>query len=552
MLGSSIPIRRVRLAAMFLAFLGCGRPDAPGNEARSTRYQDLLALFDDWRRFQQPRMVEGVPNYTAQAMSAQYGELAAYRRRLAAIDPSGWPVPRQVNYHLVRVEMNGLDFSHRVLRPWARDPAFYVWVYTAQSDAPVHDGPAVGGIELWSYPDPLPADRAADLGARLRAVPKLLQQARGNLVDNARDLWIAGTNSMKNQSRDLAALVTRLESASLDLARDARQAQVATDQFVVWLEQQAPSKTGPSGIGIENYNWWLRNVQLVPYTWAEQVALMQRELGRALSGLKLEEQRNRKLPPMEPVATEDEYVRRFNAGVTDYIAFLRDTPIMTVKDYMEPALRARVGRFAPPGPPREFFNEVEYRDRSVMRTHDFHWIDIAWLGAEPPGDPIRRGPMLYDIFVTRTEGFATAMEELILNAGFFDRHPRTRELLYILVAQRAARALGDLRMHSNEFTLEQAVRFAARWTPRGWLREDGNLVWGEQHYYLQQPAFGPSYLIGKMQIEQLLGERAQQLGREFTIKRFMDEFIGAGLIPVSLIRWELTGEADEVERMSAP
>ena len=48
--------------------------------------------------------------------------------RLAAIDPSGWPIPQQVDYHVVRAEMNGLDFDHRVLRPWANNPAFYVTV----------------------------------------------------------------------------------------------------------------------------------------------------------------------------------------------------------------------------------------------------------------------------------------------------------------------------------------------------------------------------------------------------------------------------------------
>jgi Bacterial protein of unknown function (DUF885). len=55
-------------------------------------------------------------------------------------------------------------------------------------------------------------------------------------------------------------------------------------------------------------------------------------------------------------------------------------------------------------------------------------------------------------------------------------------------------------------------------------------------------------LIGK--IEKLLSERKQQLGESFTIKRFMDEFNAAGLIPASLIRWELTGrQPDDLKRM---
>jgi uncharacterized protein (DUF885 family) len=111
----------------------------------------------------------------------------------------------------------------------------------------------------------------------------------------------------------------------------------------------------------------------------------------------------------------------------------------------------------------------------------------------------------------------------------------------VLLAQRAARALGDLRMHANEVTLDQAAQFAAANTPRGWLRLDAGTVWGEQHLYLQQPAYGTSYVTGKIQIETMLAERRKQLGDRFTVRGFMDDLEGAGLIPAALIRWQLAG-----------
>ena len=47
--------------------------------------------------------------------------------------------------------MNGLDFDHRVLRPWANDPAFYVTVFASESDQPAREGHyARGSLELWS------------------------------------------------------------------------------------------------------------------------------------------------------------------------------------------------------------------------------------------------------------------------------------------------------------------------------------------------------------------------------------------------------------------
>ena len=86
--------------------------------------------------FERPAIRDGAPDYTAAAMARKHEELATYRARLAAIDPNDWPISGQVDHHLVRAEMNGLDFNIRVLRPWARDPAFYASVWTAQSDTP--------------------------------------------------------------------------------------------------------------------------------------------------------------------------------------------------------------------------------------------------------------------------------------------------------------------------------------------------------------------------------------------------------------------------------
>jgi hypothetical protein len=548
-----IPTRaRSGLLAVSL-LLACRSPDSsiPGssNTPRPTRYQDLVNFFVDWRAFQRPRLVDGVPDYTAAAMAAQRQELATWKGRLAAFDTTGWSIPQQVDYHIVRAELNGLDFDHRVLMPWVRNPAFYVTVFWDQSDQPAREGPlAYGAVELWKYHFPLQPSDVALIEPGIRAIPGLLAQAQKNLTGTAADLWTYGTRAIKQQSADLAQLATRLGDAAGTLKSEVDQARIATDSLSGWLEAQASSKTGPSGIGVANYDWYLKNVQLSPYTWQEEVVLMERELARAEASLVLEERANARLPQPKPIASAAEHERRFNAAVTEYMKFLKDHDLLTIRDDMDPALRARIGTFSPG--PREFFTEIDYRDPEVMRTHGYHWFDLARLEHDPPGSPMRRVPLLYNIFNTRTEGHATGWEELMLQAGMFNARPRSRELIYILLAERAARALGDLRMQADQFTLEQAAQFASANTPRGWLSLQGNLVRGEQHLYLQQPAYGTSYLIGKIQIEALIGARKQQEGDGFSFKRFMDEFNAAGLIPASLLRWELTGRLpDDVGRM---
>jgi hypothetical protein len=532
----------------FVAACGTPPPAAPVATAGAS-YEDLKTLFAEWRTFQQPKRVDDVPDYSAAAMTKQAADLAGVMSRLAAIDPAAWPIPQQVDYYVVRAEMNGLDFDHRVLKPWANNPAFYATAFMDESDQPAREGPlAVGGIDLWKYTFPLSSADVAAIQTGLRPIPKLLEQAKTNLTGNQQDIWTYGTKSIKAQSADLAAFVAKLGDVQPDLKAVVEQARSATDKLAAWLDEQTPGKTGKSGIGVDNYNWYLKNVQLAPYTWQEEVTLMERELARSSALLALEEQKHLALPQQVPIANAAEHDARFNAAVFEYMAFLKDHDILTIRPDMDPGLRAHLGSFSPG--PREFFGEVDARDPEVMRTHGYHWFDKGWMATVSHPSPVRKVPLLYNIFNTRTEGFATAFEELMMHAGMFDARPRSRELVYILVAERAARALGDLHMQSNEFTLEQASQFASDHTPRGWLSMKGNLVRGEQHLYLQQPAYGTSYLIGKIETDRLLTERRRQLGDAFTMKRFMDEFNAAGLVPIALLRWELTGQMpDDVKRM---
>lgn len=91
----------------------------------SNDYAELVSLFQEFRESLKPEVINGVPDYTAAAMEEKHRRVKKLQDRLAAIGISGWPVSQQVDYHVVRAEMNGVDFELRVLRPWARDPGFY-------------------------------------------------------------------------------------------------------------------------------------------------------------------------------------------------------------------------------------------------------------------------------------------------------------------------------------------------------------------------------------------------------------------------------------------
>ncbi|MEO0248236.1 MAG: hypothetical protein ABIN58_01595 [candidate division WOR-3 bacterium] len=129
-------------AALMLAVASYSLVSAKSLARGSDSYDDLVSLFKEWREFVKPAVVNGVPDYSPAAMKAQKERLPTFQKRLAAIDPSPWSVAQQVDYHLVRAEMNGLDFDHRLLHPWSRMP-FFLFVrhrFRARCAAPGSSG----------------------------------------------------------------------------------------------------------------------------------------------------------------------------------------------------------------------------------------------------------------------------------------------------------------------------------------------------------------------------------------------------------------------------
>jgi hypothetical protein len=267
------------------------------------------------------------------------------------------------------------------------------------------------------------------------------------------------------------------------------------------------------------------------------------ELARAWSSLKLEEHRNRKLPELAEAGSQEEFAEMAEKSVQSLMKFLKQAEIMTVKDYFEPILRKHTGHFVPKEN-REFFSIVGHYDLRPLYSHVYHWFELAWMENDPNESEIRRGPLLYNIFDSRNEGMATGVEEMFMQAGLYDDNPRVREIVYIMVALRAARGLGSLYAQANEMTMEEAGNIHLEYTPRGWMKTSKELMMFEQQLYLRQPGYGTSYITGKYLLQDVMMEFArmkQSKNEQFRIKDFFDELSAIGNIPVSLGLWQMTG-----------
>lgn len=400
---------------------------------------------------------------------------------------------------------------------------------------------------------------------QLRAIPVLLQQARVTLDDVAADyadLAIrnlsysdgvghgypfraeppAGVLGWYDDFEARAALTQPdLIKDIQDLIKDIHVVRAAVRSFDVWLKRQRPGWTATAGSGKPAFDWYLKHVKLMPRTSDELAVLGERELERRWAIHALERHRNRQLPELQPAASDKDYRDRIAATDGRIREFLEQQAIVTVPADVG-ILEANVPWLVRPGG-RNFWEEVQYRDPSPDHLHAVipgHRFDQ--LMAERQTHPVRS---TIDSSA-RIEGWATYLEEAMVQAGLFEDLPRARELIQVFGIFRAARVAADVWLQTAEMSVQDVVDY--------WLARvpylDKNVARVDAEIYLRRPpGYGIGYAVGKWQMERLLADRKRQLGEDFELKAFHDYTMTAGRLPLSLVRWDLTGLDDEVNRL---
>ena len=511
--------------------------------------EELEVLFTDWRQFETPPLNNGAPDYSIETFRNRMPEFRKLRDRLNEIDKSKLDIKSKIDWTIIWAEMNGFEFNFRVLKPWERDPAYYKSVWMNRSDVPAHEGPTHHSVvEIWQYDFPLSKNESSELNKQLRVIPILNEQAKINLTDNAKDLWIAGIRDIDTQISDLQSILNYPNvNNDHNLVTTINEAVESTVNFSNWLKSESSKKDGPSGIGKENYTWYQNNVHLVPLSWDDEVMLLKRELARAWSSLKLEEHKNRNLPKLNSASTPEEYNLLVSEASKELINFLDKEEIVDVKDFYKEALDEHLGSYIPEDK-RNFFWITAHLDPKPLFSHLFHWFELAEMDFNPSQNVLRKGPLLYNIFDSRNEGVATAVEEMFMQTGLYENNPRSKEIVYILIAQRAARGLGSLYAHANLISMEEAGKIHSEYTPRGWMKTEKELLIFEQHLYLRQPGYGTSYITGKYLFENALAEfsRLNENDASANLKSFFSKLINIGSIPMTLFHWEINNDSSVI------
>lgn len=93
------------------------------------------------------------------------------------------------------------------------------------------------------------------------------------------------------------------------------------------------------------------------------------------------------------------------------------------------------------------------------------------------------------------------------------------------------------------------MEYLSEKTPYGYFLKESETMWHDLGLYFRVPGYGMGYVMGKVQLEKLMADRASPLGEKFNLRQFLDEFVETGMIPISLTRWEMTGLDDEIRKL---
>jgi Bacterial protein of unknown function (DUF885) len=522
---------------------------------------DLQTLAEDfwtWRAATQPfsgddiprieRRSDTLPNWSAAAMDARRRALADFKSRWQKLDPHQGSTPQQVDYRLIGSAIARVNWELDIEQGWLRNPGFYV-------------DQTVGSVfDALLSPGPITPQRTRIVEHRLQSIPQTIQDAKANLSAGRmmnRPFAELAIESLK----DIRGRMAKIPVTAPDAIE---KASAALEDFRGWLADKLPQLPEKTAVGREAYLFFLGRVALIPFTPEELLSMGRQEWERSVSFETYERNRNHGLPQLSlfpnveaQIARESDEelaVRRFlesrnvlsvpgwmrhyrNQPLPDYLAALE----MGVTDDLTGPTRLQenaVSYVRPPSLNLGYFALASARDPRPILVHEGipgHYFQLALSWAHE--DPVRRH--YYDS--SANEGIGFYAEEMMLQAGYFDDSPRTREIIYNFMRLRALRVEVDVKLALGLFTIEQGAHYLETTVPM-----DHSTALHEAADFARSPGQAISYQIGKIQIMRMLAAARRKEGENFDLRRFHDFVWKNGNVPIALQQWELLGDANDV------
>ena len=223
------------------------------------------------------------------------------------------------------------------------------------------------------------------------------------------------------------------------------------------------------------------------------------------------------------------------AGVPDGALEVVATP-----SYMQPLIP-----FAAYDPPGAFSEQrtgwfyVSVPEEALLREHSAHELALTALHEGYPGHHLQHlvaqsqlSPVRRVVWTPLTvEGWALYCEEMMGEEGFF-RCPEEAFFQRLHLLWRAVRVVLDVRLHTTGMSVEAAVRFMME--KLDLARESAE---AEVRRYCGNPGNPLCYAVGRRELLRLREDWRARAGSGYSLRRFHDEVLAYGGLPVALMRW---------------
>src|SRR3954471_25039179 len=489
-------------------------------------------------------------DYSPAKMNERAQHEHALLEKVRAMKTESWSKDSRIDWILFRSQLEAIDFSTRVPKFEGNNPQVYVGECTS----------AIFSLLKKEYDTP--ANRARSATARLKQMPALLKQGLSNLQNPVKlysQLAIESARSidplLKNSLMALDVDLSPNEHEDLVKARDA--ALAALHGYADELETRLPKMVDFTPMGEANYNYYLKQVLLLPLSAWEVEMIGRAELARyrALEALlpdpKLADpdpKRSSNIPP-----DQASFLKGYESRETEMISFLKEHNLLTLPDYLGPfQIRQLPDAFKPtsPGgfmnPPgvydkdptgfffiptynpesKNFYIRAAIEDPRPILGHEGipgHFLQLSI--ANHVNDEIRRQHE-DSVFV---EGWALYGEEMLMRTGLYPNNSPSQGQILRLSRYRAARIGVDVNLHTGRWSFEEAVKY---FMDAGGL--DREAAEGEAAGAASSPTQKISYITGKWQIRNLLGRYKDRQGENFHLGQLHDDLIKNGSLPVSV------------------
>ena len=502
-----------------------------------------------------------IEDYRRSAIDTHVSALAGFARRLDAIPVDQLALREQIEHQIVASNIRARQFELEATRSWERNP--HVYADTLAS--------SLAAQAIFTYAPE--TDRARRVLSKLRQVPRLVQAARENIkeppamfVKVGIDTW---RGAMSFIDADLPRAFVNVDDLHLlgDLADACTEATQTIGAYVDELENDIlPKAKGTFRLGRDRFEQKLRLEEGITLPVDRLLAIATRELsatqdefrqlaGRLNGSDPIEAWRKAKQKHPEPGTL----ISSAREQLDELHTFLSRNAIISMPEsggvQVAPTpdfFRWSSASMWTPGPFESrpsramyYLTDVDPKwegERQVEHLRDFN-LPTLWaisIHEVYPGhflhyqclrkvdSKVRRSTMFAP--ASYMEGWAHYCEQMMIEAGFGrgDHAMKLGQLAEALV--RLARFIVGIRLHTEDWSVEQGVRF---------FKDEAFLEESNARREAERGTFDPTYLVysaGKLMLLKLRQDWYDEQGGKPSLRAFHDTLLSHGSAPFWALR----------------